>query len=103
MGDVAVYVMIILKWILHKQNARLWTGFIWLIIAPTGELLRTQYQTWGSINAVIYQLIENYGLWDQLQLDYFNAPVFRDVLDSLSASERSAGECRLHPIGRLSR
>jgi hypothetical protein len=30
---------IILKWILEKQCRKVWTGFMWLMIGTSGELL----------------------------------------------------------------
>jgi hypothetical protein len=32
---------IILKWILQKQDIKVWTGFIWLRIGTCGGLLQT--------------------------------------------------------------
>jgi hypothetical protein len=37
--DLGVDGKIILKWILRKQDAGVWTGFIWLRIGTRGGLL----------------------------------------------------------------
>jgi hypothetical protein len=37
--DIGVDRRFLLKWILKKQGARMWTGFIWLRIGSSGGLL----------------------------------------------------------------
>jgi len=37
--DVGIYERIILEWILGEQSGKAWTGFIWLRIGTSGELL----------------------------------------------------------------
>jgi hypothetical protein len=47
--DLGVDGKIILKWILKKQNVRIWNGLVWFRIRPSAVLLRTQQVTFGSI------------------------------------------------------
>jgi hypothetical protein len=36
---LGLYAMILFKWILKKEDESIWTGFIWLWIGTSGELL----------------------------------------------------------------
>jgi hypothetical protein len=39
LGDLAIDGRIIFKWVLEKQNVRVWSGFIWPRIAMIGVFL----------------------------------------------------------------
>jgi hypothetical protein len=39
MEDIGICGTIVLEWILEKQDAKVWTGFIWVRIDTGGRLL----------------------------------------------------------------
>jgi hypothetical protein len=47
LDDPCIDEMLILYWFVRKQDGRVWTGFIWLRIWTSGELLWTRQWTFG--------------------------------------------------------